>query len=240
MHKKIISGVYKIENKINHKIYIGGSCNCRRRKYEHFRLLKLNIHRNERLQEEYNKYGKENFRFKLMKKCSREDLKTLESFYIEKLKSYKKSFRYNLYRLVKGNTKPKSTKEKLSLANTGKVMSLESRNKMSIAKKGCKVSKETIEKRRKSRAGYRPSEETREKMSKARIGHKPSLETRKKMSISATGRKLSDETKRKVSIESKKRFGWNVSRDTKNKISETLKIKNLINPRLRDSKGKFI
>lgn len=60
------SGVYKITNKINGKCYIGSSCNLYNRIYEHIRYLKLDKHANPKLQNAWNKYGKDNFEWSII------------------------------------------------------------------------------------------------------------------------------------------------------------------------------
>ena len=60
MAKEKISGIYKIENLIDGKVYIGQSINILRRLADHKSSLKYNRHHNGYLQRAYNKYGKEN------------------------------------------------------------------------------------------------------------------------------------------------------------------------------------
>ena len=60
------SGIYKIENLINGKIYIGSSVDLLGRKNAHFSQLNRNIHGNKKLQNSFNKYGKDNFNFKIL------------------------------------------------------------------------------------------------------------------------------------------------------------------------------
>lgn len=60
------SGIYKITNIANGKCYIGSSCNLYNRIYEHFKYLRLNRHANPKLQNAYNKYGLENFKWEIM------------------------------------------------------------------------------------------------------------------------------------------------------------------------------
>ena len=56
-------GIYKIENKINGKVYIGQSNNIIRRWEEHISKLNNNSHENKILQYSWNKYGMYNFDF---------------------------------------------------------------------------------------------------------------------------------------------------------------------------------
>ena len=56
-------GIYKIVNLDNGKFYIGSSINLAKRKWEHFKQLRLGIHCNCHLQAAYNKHGKDSFSF---------------------------------------------------------------------------------------------------------------------------------------------------------------------------------
>lgn len=61
---QIKSGIYKIVNKIDGKYYVGSTKNFHKRwKYYHLRDLRLNKHKNDKLQNAWNKYGEESFEF---------------------------------------------------------------------------------------------------------------------------------------------------------------------------------
>lgn len=81
-------GIYKIENIINNKVYIGSSNNIERRWKEHKRLLNNNKHHSIKLQRAWNKYGSENFKFSVLEECEVDRLLYLEQYYIDKFKSY--------------------------------------------------------------------------------------------------------------------------------------------------------
>jgi len=95
------SGIYKIINKVNNKFYVGSSRNLRRRKRDHFSELKKNIHFNKHLQGAWNKYGGENFEFKIIENVLLEDkdskkiisakLQSREQIYINNVLSENKS-----------------------------------------------------------------------------------------------------------------------------------------------------
>lgn len=53
--------IYKIENIVNHKIYIGLTNNIKRRRCRHFGDLRRGVHDNHFLQKEYDIYGADNF-----------------------------------------------------------------------------------------------------------------------------------------------------------------------------------
>lgn len=62
----IKSGIYKITNLINEKIYVGSSIDLKRRNRNHFKELIENKHNNQKLQRAFNKYGEENFKFEIL------------------------------------------------------------------------------------------------------------------------------------------------------------------------------
>lgn len=70
--------IYKIENIINGKFYIGRSIMPNKRKTQHFRMLKNNNHHCRKLQNSYNKYGKDVFKFKIVEQCENSKLREQE------------------------------------------------------------------------------------------------------------------------------------------------------------------
>jgi group I intron endonuclease len=89
-------GIYKIENLIDGKVYIGSSVNMVNRKYKHFWMLKKGIHDNNYLQHSYNKFGEKSFKFEILEECNNENLIISENFHILKYKSNNNEFGYNL------------------------------------------------------------------------------------------------------------------------------------------------
>lgn len=89
-------GIYKIENIVNGKIYIGSSINIESRKYKHFWLLEKNKHDNHYLQQSYNKHGKDSFIHEILVICDETLLIDKENFYINKFKSNDLNLGYNL------------------------------------------------------------------------------------------------------------------------------------------------
>lgn len=98
-------GIYKIENMVNHKVYIGQTINYTNRIYLHIHYLENNCHCNSHLQNAWNKYGSENFKFELIEDCSdinceRFELDKIldehEIFWIKFYKSSNSDFGYNL------------------------------------------------------------------------------------------------------------------------------------------------
>lgn len=90
-------GIYKIYNNFNSKIYIGSSNNIKKRILSHFRDLKVNNHRNGYLQNAYNKYGKDYFKYEILEilpnYTTKEELLKIEQEYIDK---YDFDLLYNL------------------------------------------------------------------------------------------------------------------------------------------------
>lgn len=75
-------GIYKIENTLNHKVYIGQSVHIEIRWKEHCRPSGDSV-----IAKAIQKYGKENFTFQVLKECDIEQLDELELFYIKKFNS---------------------------------------------------------------------------------------------------------------------------------------------------------
>jgi group I intron endonuclease len=91
--------IYEIRNKLNNKVYIGSTTNDNRRKKEHFNELRKNRHHSNYLQNSFNKYGEENFEFKVIAKFTDIDRKKLfeeEKYYMNKYNSMDSAFGYNM------------------------------------------------------------------------------------------------------------------------------------------------
>lgn len=89
-------GIYKIENIINNKIYIGSSIEFSVRLMKHKYMLRSNTHYNEYLQNSYNKYGENAFSFELIEECDEINLINRENHYIKKYQSNDLNYGYNL------------------------------------------------------------------------------------------------------------------------------------------------
>lgn len=89
-------GIYKIENKVNGKVYIGQSVNIDTRWYNHRNELNGNRHHNEHLQNAWNKYGSNSFDFILIEECTLENIDEREIFWIKHFNSLNPNFGYNL------------------------------------------------------------------------------------------------------------------------------------------------
>lgn len=89
--------IYKIENLVNGKKYIGLTNNIQRRRARHFTDLKCGRHDNSFLQKEYNIYGKENFSFNIefSGEATSEEISQKEVEYIKKYDSYRNGYNQN-------------------------------------------------------------------------------------------------------------------------------------------------
>lgn len=140
--------IYKIQNKINNKIYIGQStCPLAKRKREHKCVSnKLNYP----LYNSIKKYGLDNFEFSIILDNIEDQYKLdeWEKIFIKVYKSHINDGGYNLQ--YGGNGRGKHSKESIK--------------KMSDAKRGKKRSKETIKKMSKSMKGKKHKPETIKKL----------------------------------------------------------------------------
>jgi len=89
------SGIYKIVNITNNKIYVGSSKYLKARKTGHFGQLRRNQHKNIHLQSSYNKHGKDCFRFEILEECSIQNLMDREQYWIDTLKP-----QYNILKIA--------------------------------------------------------------------------------------------------------------------------------------------
>lgn len=88
MAKAKVCGIYCIENLINGKKYIGQSIDIYSRWTNHKNELNRGAHINEKLQNGWNKYGPNNFKFYILRQVDIDDLDLFEKYYIELYDSY--------------------------------------------------------------------------------------------------------------------------------------------------------
>lgn len=91
MAKEKICGIYCIENLINHKKYIGSSINIYQRWSNHKSDLRGNRHHNNHLQDAWNKYGENNFKFSIIELCDEAEIKEREQYYLDTLYPFKQN-----------------------------------------------------------------------------------------------------------------------------------------------------
>ena len=85
-------GIYKIENKVNGKVYVGQSIDINARWKNHITLLNKGNHHNDYLQKSWNKYGENNFEFSIIEECLPEDRFKREKYWIDYYNTYEDGY----------------------------------------------------------------------------------------------------------------------------------------------------
>lgn len=191
------SGIYKILNLVNGKIYVGSAVELVKRWREHKYHLNRKTHKNIHLQNAWNKYWSISFEFIILEYCDIEKLIEREQYYIDNLKPD-----YNLA-LTAGSRlgvpMSEEAKAKIGAANkislSGRVMSQEAKDAIALANKGRqftlghKQTPEHIAKRVAANTGKVRTDETKLRMSKVRLGMKFSDEHKANLSLAAKRRR---------------------------------------------------
>ena len=175
---KPIGWIYLTTNLVNEKIYIGQHVISSDK-----RANATYIGSGELFRKTVKKYGKENFKRKILRICyTQKELNTWEYVYIKKYKSQDKKIGYNI---ADGDILS-------SKCNPAKLP--EVRKKISESRKGGRFAGENN-----PMYGYKFSEEQRKRMSEVQKGDKSWMFGRKGKSCHNFGRKLSKETRKKIS-----------------------------------------
>lgn len=87
VHDSLIncSGIYKISNAVDGRIYIGSTIDFYKRYKDHKRKIKLKTHANKYLQSFNDKYGSDSLIFEVVCICKKECLLFSEKYFIELL-----------------------------------------------------------------------------------------------------------------------------------------------------------
>lgn len=227
---ELFPGIYKIESKLfPDRIYIGSAFNIMKRWRIHKQDLNNNKHHSVKLQNHYNKYGKDDLEFKVLYFCQRDELINAEQFFIDKCQPH-----FNICKIAGSNAGIKHSKEtveknrqsklgkklgpaseerkqKLREWNLGRKMSDEAKKHMSEARKGKSpwnkgtkglYSEEYKSKLRESRKTFRHTEESKRKISQSHMGH---VGYNKGIPAWNKGLKMSQESCKKMSISAKRR-----------------------------------
>ena len=96
-------GIYKIKNKVNHKVYIGESIDVKARWSKHRSDLRKGIHHSKYLQIDWNRYGEKAFKFSIVERfwftkfANKDKIKIMlllrEAYYMDK---YNALMNYNI------------------------------------------------------------------------------------------------------------------------------------------------
>jgi group I intron endonuclease len=168
-----ISGIYKITNTVNNKIYIGCASNIRTRINGHLYDLRRGMHKNSYLQKAWNKYGEEVFIFEIVEECVINNLHSREHYWVNELNCLNKNIGYNIKPTDPNGCSMHSqaTIEKLKQINKGKKPS----QKCIEALKQRTISSEHKEILKKSREGIDYTKLHREKRGKKVIDIKTGI-----------------------------------------------------------------
>lgn len=116
------TGIYKITCLVNNKFYIG-SASCIQstkskigfigRLNRHIISLKNNSHSNLVLQNSYNKYGLDNFKFEILEYCNSTDCRNREQYYLDSLQPFY-PVGFNICKNSLGNNSNNNSKNRIN------------------------------------------------------------------------------------------------------------------------------
>lgn len=201
------TGVYAIICCSSGHFYIGSTGAAEgfsRRERDHFRKLRFKRHGNPRLQNAYNKYGKENFSFHILECADRGSTLALEDDYL--LAHFGQSYCYNIRRSAtappygpNGKKMPDHVRAHLDVVNKNRVISPETRAKIGAASRGRKATPETKAKLSAAGKGRKRSPESCAKTGASKKGKPLSAEHRAKLCVAwLTRPPLSKESRAKI------------------------------------------
>jgi len=140
------SGIYKIENTINGKVYIGSAIDIEKRWREHRHHLS-NGSASDKFQKAWNKYGSKSFTFSIVEYTEKEILILREQYWIGFFDAVSNGYNTCLIASSSlGIKRSLETRNKLRLSHLGKKLPLEQRIKIGKSLTGRLVSKETRKK----------------------------------------------------------------------------------------------
>lgn len=87
-------GIYRIINRYNNKCYVGQSIHLGTRMKQHFSELKAGVHKNKRMQEDYNRH-REYFNFEIIEYCELAELAAEEAYWCDYYHTFDKGYGYN-------------------------------------------------------------------------------------------------------------------------------------------------
>lgn len=223
MAKEKICGIYCIENLVTGKRYIGQSQDVYKRFNKHRSELRNNRHHSSYLQHSWNKYGENNFIFKLIEQCSVDSLDKKEIEYISFYNTCDKDLGYNVE--CGGNvlkTISEETKKKISNKLKGRKFSDEHKQKLSVSLSGTNNPMY-------GKTGELSPQYGRNMVGKnnPHYGFKHTDLAKAKMSKAHKGKPLSEEHRKQISERSKGEkgywYGTHLTEDMRRKISEAHK-----------------
>ncbi len=221
----MISGIYRIENLLDGKVYVGSALRIPTRRSHHLGMLRRGCHDNRHLQRAWLRDGEAAFAFQIIETCNPLSLIEQEQKWIDhywphvyNLRRRAESmlgFKHSTETVAAMRARPVSLETRAKIAAANKMRCPESWDKMAATKRGKPLSAEHKQKlmgRPSWNKGLKWSEEMRAKLSLAhkgkprpwRIGMKHSETTRQLMSEKRRLRVCSEETKAKMSASGKR------------------------------------
>ncbi|HPQ80063.1 MAG TPA: NUMOD3 domain-containing DNA-binding protein [Candidatus Dojkabacteria bacterium] len=189
-----IGFIYKAENLINGKVYIGQTENFNRRIKEHKNnsFNENSVNYTSYFHNAIRKYGSTAFTFNIIWSGSTTLLNDMEIKYINNYNSLAShNTGYNLTiggEGVKGYKHTEARKEKISRKMSGRSVSVETRKKISESLKGKKKSDVHKTNLSNVRKGYKHTNDAKQNISDGHKGLKKSEETRKKIGLKHKGK----------------------------------------------------
>ena len=86
-----LSGIYKITNLTNGKVYVGQSKNVYVRRKQHFTALRNGTHENKSMQRDWNDNNR-GFRWDIIEFCPIAELNSREKYWIDKLNTIERGY----------------------------------------------------------------------------------------------------------------------------------------------------
>lgn len=162
-------GIYKIENSVNGRVYVGSAVNLNNRWAVHRHSLERGTHHSTKLQRAWEKHGAGSFSFSVIELV--DDKKALierEQFWLDTLRCVQVGYNELAVAGSSAGRKFKAeTLQKMSEQRKGRLHTDEAKAKMSASRKGKKKTPEHRAKIGASQKGKIISQESREKMSVA-------------------------------------------------------------------------
>jgi group I intron endonuclease len=124
-------GIYKIVNMATGTCYVGQSQRMKKRVHEHFRLLRLNKHPNPKLQNSYNKYGADKFKWEIEVYCEdTAELDKLENAFLTGAAKFVEPVFFNIAHQAKapmrGKCHNEEIRKKISIARRASTFNYQS------------------------------------------------------------------------------------------------------------------
>jgi group I intron endonuclease len=167
------SGIYKITNSADGKIYIGASHDIRKRLRAHLETLRKSEHPSGNLQSAYDASGEHAFTFEVLEFCHPNKTFEREQAWLNLTRCFDSLIGYNVCEIAGPPPKIVYTaemRETMSRRRKGVAKSAEHRQKIGVAHKGRTKSPEAIAKQRAALKAYWADPENRAKQSAKRKG----------------------------------------------------------------------